>query len=52
MRSAQIDLRLAEIEEAYYVMTLVHDGKGEQVAKASLRDKKEGKIGGSMKGFR
>jgi platelet-activating factor acetylhydrolase len=52
LRSAQIQLRLAEIEEAYHVMTLIHDGKGEQVAAANLRIKEPGRVGGSTRGLR
>ncbi|KAF8860047.1 hypothetical protein BDZ45DRAFT_688694 [Acephala macrosclerotiorum] len=51
LRAAQIQLRLAEIEEAYFVMTLIHDGEGERVAESSLRDKSEGNIGGSSRGL-
>ncbi|KAL2063248.1 hypothetical protein VTL71DRAFT_5053 [Oculimacula yallundae] len=51
LRSAQIHLRLAEIEEAYHVMTLIHGGQGEKVAKASLRCKTNGSIGGSSRGL-
>jgi platelet-activating factor acetylhydrolase len=52
LRSAQIQLRLAEIEEAYYVMTLIHAGKGESVAKANIRDKDERRVGGSSRGLK
>ncbi len=52
LRSAQIELRLAEIEEAYHVMTLIHDGKGESIADANLRGKYEGKVGGSSRGLK
>jgi platelet-activating factor acetylhydrolase len=52
LRAAQIQLRLAEIEEAYHVMTLIHDGKGEYVAQNSLRCKANGNIGGSSRGLR
>ncbi|PQE29984.1 platelet-activating factor acetylhydrolase protein [Rutstroemia sp. NJR-2017a WRK4] len=51
LRSAQIQLRLAEIEEAYHVMTQIKNGDGELVAKANLRDKKPGHIGGSSRGL-
>ncbi|TVY88533.1 Platelet-activating factor acetylhydrolase, partial [Lachnellula willkommii] len=37
LRGAQIQLRLAEIEEAYHVMSLIHSGRGAEVAAASLR---------------
>ncbi|KAJ5037229.1 uncharacterized protein L3040_007406 [Drepanopeziza brunnea f. sp. 'multigermtubi'] len=52
LRSAQIQLRLAEIEEAYRVMTLIHDGHGEQIARANLRGKTDGAIGGSSRGLK
>lgn len=52
LRSAQIQLRLAEIEEAYHVMTLIHDGKGEEVASSNLRVKKENYMGGSSRGLK
>lgn len=49
LRSAQIDLRLAEIEEAYEVLRMIHAGRGEEVAKANLR--KEGNVGSSSCGL-
>jgi platelet-activating factor acetylhydrolase len=49
LRSAQIQLRLAEIEEAYHIMCLIHDGKGVEVAKANLR--RQGNIGSSSRGL-
>jgi platelet-activating factor acetylhydrolase len=52
LRSAQIDLRLAEIEEAYHVMTLIHDGCGYEVAASNLRLKSAGNIGGSSRGLK
>ncbi|KAE8451342.1 hypothetical protein EG329_003971 [Mollisiaceae sp. DMI_Dod_QoI] len=52
LRAAQIQLRLAEIEEAYHIMTLIHDGKGQCVAEVSLRNKADGTIGGSSRGLR
>ena len=52
LRSAQIDLRLAEIEEAFHVMTLIHDGHGEEVAASNLRLKSAGNKGGSSRGLR
>lgn len=39
LRSAQIDLRLAELEEAYGVLSLLCGGDGELVAKKNLRQK-------------
>ena len=52
LRSAQIQLRLAEIEEAYHVMTLIHAGKGDSVASANLRTKSPGRQGGNSRGLR
>jgi platelet-activating factor acetylhydrolase len=52
LRSAQIDLRIAEIEEAYYVMTMVHDGHGKEVAASNLRLKSAGMKWGSFRGLR
>ena len=52
LRSAQIQLRLAEIEEAYHIMTVIHGGDGETVAKANLRLKSPGRVGGSSRGLR
>ena len=52
LHSAQIQLRLAEIEEAYRVMTLIHTGKGDSVAKANLREKDQGRIGGTSRGLK
>jgi platelet-activating factor acetylhydrolase len=49
LRSAQIDLRISEIEEAYTVMKEIADGKGEEVAKRNLR--KKGYIGSSSHGL-
>lgn len=39
LRQAQIDLRMAEIEEAVRVMRVINEGDGEQVYKANLRRK-------------
>lgn len=52
LRSAQIQLRLAEIEEAYHIMNLIHNGAGEEVAAANLRIKEPGRLGGSTRGLR
>lgn len=52
LRAAQIQFRLAEIEEAYYVMTQIHDGKGSLVAQASLRQCSPGRNGGSSRGLK
>ncbi|TVY51399.1 Platelet-activating factor acetylhydrolase [Lachnellula cervina] len=52
LRGAQIQLRLAEIEEAYHVMRLLHSGRGAEVAAASLRRQQDGAIGGSSRGLK
>ncbi|KAI1855581.1 hypothetical protein JX265_005984 [Neoarthrinium moseri] len=49
LRTAQIEMRLAEIEEAYAVLELINKGQGELVLKNNLR--KEGNIGSSSKGL-
>ncbi|KAK4192798.1 putative acetylhydrolase [Podospora australis] len=49
LRGAQLDLRLAEIEEAYYIMGLINDGKGQEVGRRNLR--KKGNIGSSAAGL-
>jgi platelet-activating factor acetylhydrolase len=54
LRTAQIQLRLAEIEEAYHVMTLIHSGQGHQVAAQNLRHKNpkaKSPIGASSRGL-
>ncbi|KAF7863877.1 hypothetical protein EAF04_006842 [Stromatinia cepivora] len=52
LRAAQIQLRLAEIEEAYYIMTQIHNGNGSQLAQANLRQSSPGRIGGSSRGLK
>ncbi|KAK5112803.1 hypothetical protein LTR85_011137 [Meristemomyces frigidus] len=37
LRDAQIELRVAEIEEAYYVMSEIHAGRGQNTADRNLR---------------
>ncbi|KAK3949530.1 platelet-activating factor acetylhydrolase, isoform II-domain-containing protein [Pseudoneurospora amorphoporcata] len=49
LRSAQIDLRCAEIQEAYYVLGMINNGQGEEVARRNLR--KKGNKGSSSKGL-
>jgi platelet-activating factor acetylhydrolase len=49
LRNAQIELRLAELEEAYRVLRDIKEGKGEEVAKQNLR--KDGYVGGSTRGL-
>ena len=50
LRSAQIELRLAEIEEAFYVLEMINSGQGEDIAAANLR--KKGNIGSSSLGLK
>ncbi|KAF5871746.1 putative platelet-activating factor acetylhydrolase protein [Botrytis fragariae] len=52
LRAAQIQLRLAEIEEAYYIMTQIHDGDGARIAEANLRQNSPGRVGGSSRGLK
>lgn len=49
LRGAQIEMRLAEIEEAYHVLTLINEGRGEEVRMFNLR--KKGNVGSSSKGL-
>ncbi|KAI3324716.1 hypothetical protein HD806DRAFT_53558 [Xylariaceae sp. AK1471] len=49
LRNAQIDMRMAEIEEIYYVLQLIDDGHGEIVYEANLRRK--GNVGSGSKGL-
>jgi platelet-activating factor acetylhydrolase len=54
LRTAQIQLRLAEIEEAYHVMTLIHSGQGHEIAARNLRHKnakEKAPIGASSRGL-
>lgn len=50
LRSAQIELRLCELEEAYRVLKLICAGDGEQIAHQNLRT--EGYVGGSSRGLK
>lgn len=50
LRGAQIEMRLAEIEEAFYVMGLVNNGSGDKVRRDNLRE--VGHIGSSSIGLR
>lgn len=52
LRAAQIKLRLAEIEEAYHVMSLIHAGDGAKIEQANLRNKCDGAKGGSRRALR
>lgn len=49
LRLGQIELRLAEIEEAYYVLSEICRGNGQEIADKNLRRK--GSIGGSSRGL-
>lgn len=49
LRDAQIDLRMAEMEEARYVLQRIHDGHGVEIAEKNLRRK--GFRGGSSIGL-
>ncbi|ROT34999.1 hypothetical protein SODALDRAFT_329207 [Sodiomyces alkalinus F11] len=49
LRTAQIEMRLAEIEEAVYVLGRINEGAGREVAAANLRRK--GNVGSSSKGL-
>ncbi|ORY16628.1 platelet-activating factor acetylhydrolase, isoform II-domain-containing protein [Clohesyomyces aquaticus] len=49
LRTAQIELRLAEIEEAYQVLCDICSGKGEDVAQKNLR--REGYVGATSRGL-
>jgi platelet-activating factor acetylhydrolase len=49
LRLAQIEMRLAEFEEAYRVLCEICDGNGEEIARQNLRG--SGYIGGSSRGL-
>ena len=49
LRGAQIDLRIAEISEAYYILGLIDGGRGQEVAGMNLR--KKGNIASSWRGL-
>ncbi|KAK8041728.1 Platelet-activating factor acetylhydrolase [Apiospora rasikravindrae] len=49
MRSAQLDMRLAEISEVHRVVGLLNEGRGQEVADANLRRK--GNRGSSSRGL-
>ena len=49
LREAQIQMRMAEIEEAHHVLDLINSGGGDEVAKANLRRK--GNFASSSKGL-
>jgi platelet-activating factor acetylhydrolase len=39
LRGGQLDLRLAEIEEAYKVINIINAGRGEEIAAQNMRQK-------------
>jgi platelet-activating factor acetylhydrolase len=49
LRGAQMDMRLAEIEEAFYALSLINAGQGGRVRAQNLR--KTGNVGASSKGL-
>ncbi|KAI0126873.1 platelet-activating factor acetylhydrolase [Xylariales sp. AK1849] len=49
LRDSQIEMRMAEIEEAYYAMQLINSDQGELIMKSNLRRK--GNVGSSSKGL-
>lgn len=49
LREAQIEMRLAKIDEAYYILGLVNSGNGEQVRRDNLR--RRGNVGSSSVGL-
>lgn len=49
LRSAQIEMRLAELEEAYHVMHMIDNGEGSKIDNVNLRH--TGNIGSSTRGL-
>ncbi|KAK0733927.1 platelet-activating factor acetylhydrolase [Lasiosphaeria miniovina] len=49
LRAAQIEMRIAETEEAYYALGLINSGRGDQLDAQNLR--KKGNVGSSSKGL-
>ncbi|KAI1209664.1 platelet-activating factor acetylhydrolase [Annulohypoxylon truncatum] len=49
LRYAQIEMRMSEIEEAYHVLELLHNGQGVWIYENNLR--KKGNVGSSSKGL-
>jgi platelet-activating factor acetylhydrolase len=49
LRNAQIEMRMAEIEEAYYILELINSGQGKKVTDMNLRRK--GNMGASSRGL-
>jgi len=49
LRTAQVEMRLAEIDEALHVLRMVNEGRGPEVARLNLRRK--GNVGSSSHGL-
>lgn len=49
LRNAQIEMRMAEVEEAYYALELINNGQGGLIHGSNLR--KKGNVGSSSKGL-
>ncbi|KAK2592086.1 hypothetical protein QQS21_010222 [Conoideocrella luteorostrata] len=49
LRTAQVELRLEEIKEAYHVLHMINEGQGNEIARLNLR--KKGSIGSSSLGL-
>lgn len=49
LRTAQIELRLEEIKEVFHILSMINDGKGEQIDRMNLRRK--GNVGSSSMGL-
>jgi len=49
LRTAQIQLRLSDIEEAYHALCMIRNGEGEVIACNNLR--RPGNIGSSSRGL-
>ncbi|KAG7106537.1 Platelet-activating factor acetylhydrolase like protein [Verticillium longisporum] len=49
LRTAQIDMRMAEMEEAFHVISLINDGKGSAVSATNLR--RQGNVASSSQGL-
>lgn len=49
LRSAQIELRIQEIKEAYHVLNMINSGRGDEIA--ALNRRKKGNVGSSSLGL-
>ncbi|KAF4919507.1 Platelet-activating factor acetylhydrolase [Colletotrichum viniferum] len=49
LRSAQIEMRMSEIEEAYWILEQINEGRGHEVEAMNLR--REGNVASSSKGL-